>query len=149
MIMKISFLFTLLIPVLSFRTPTSTYVHADEILGIWKNGSSKGHIQIFKNNDRYFGKIIWLQNPSYPNGQPKIDHKNPDIHQRNRPLIGLIMLRDFIFDDNEWNNGTIYNPADGKSYKAYIRLENHNTIVVRGYIGISIFGKTDVWTRVN
>jgi uncharacterized protein (DUF2147 family) len=123
--------------------------NADAIIGVWKNGSGKGHIQIFKNNNRYYGKIVWLRDSVDPaTGKPKVDRKNEDPGKRNNPLIGLVMLKDFVYDDGEWTDGHIYNPSDGKEYKAYMKLKDHRTLAVRGYVGISLLGKTDTWTRV-
>ncbi|MGN6163390.1 MAG: DUF2147 domain-containing protein [Flavisolibacter sp.] len=122
--------------------------NADAIIGVWKNGSGKGHIQIYKNNGKYFGKIVWLRDALDANGKPKVDRKNENPDKRNAPLIGLVMLKDFEYDDGEWNGGHIYNPSDGKEYKAYMKMEDYKTLNVRGYVGISLFGKTDVWTRV-
>ena len=62
--------------------------------------------------------------------------------------MGLVMLKDFKYDDNEWTGGHIYNPSDGKEYKAYMKLRDKNTLNVRGYVGISLLGKTDTWSRV-
>ena len=58
------------------------------------------------------------------------------------------MLKDFKYNDDEWSDGRIYNPSDGKEYKAYMKLKDKNTLSVRGYIGISLLGKTDTWIRV-
>ena len=122
--------------------------HPDDIVGVWKDGQGKGQIQIYKQNSKYYGKIIWLKNPKDVNGQPKVDRKNPDPDLRSKPIIGMVMLKDFKYDDEEWSGGHIYNPSDGKEYKAYMTLKDKNTLAVRGYIGISLFGKTDTWTRV-
>ncbi len=124
--------------------------NADAIVGVWKNGSGKGHIQIYKGqNHKYYGKIIWLRNAVDPaTGKPKVDHKNTDPGKRNQPLIGLIMLKDFQYEDGEWTDGRIYNPSDGKEYKAYMKMKDDQTLSVRGYVGISLLGKTDTWTRV-
>ena len=122
---------------------------ADAIIGVWKNGTGKGHIQIYKNDNKYYGKIIWLKDALDPaTGRPKVDHKNADPDKRNHPLIGLVMLKDFTYGDGEWTDGHIYNPSDGKEYKAYMKLKDDKTLSVRGYIGISLLGKTDTWTRV-
>ena len=58
------------------------------------------------------------------------------------------MLKNFAYEDGEWSGGNIYNPSDGKEYKAYMKLKDKNTLSVRGYVGISLLGKTDTWTRV-
>ena len=74
--------------------------------------------------------------------------KIPSPQLRNRALIGLVTLRDLTYDDGEWSGGYIYNPGDGREYSAFISLVDNNTMAVRGYVGFSLFGKTDVWTRV-
>jgi uncharacterized protein (DUF2147 family) len=132
----------LIIPTFS---PSSS---ADAILGTWKNGSGKGHIQIYKNGSKYYGKIIWLKDGKDETGKPKLDKKNTNPNLRGRPLIGLVMLRDFVYDDGKWENGRIYNPSDGKEYKAYLKMESTHELQVRGYVGFSLLGKTDTWTRV-
>jgi uncharacterized protein (DUF2147 family) len=120
----------------------------DDIIGVWKDGKGKGHVQIFKHNGKYYGKVIWLSNPKDENGKPKVDKNNPNVSQRNKPLLGLTMLKNFKYDEDEWSGGQIYNPSDGKEYKAYMKLKDPNTLAVRGYVGISLLGKTDTWTRV-
>ena len=120
----------------------------DDIVGVWKDGKGKGHVQIYKQNGKYYGKIIWLQKPKDESGKPKVDKNNPNASLRNKPILGLTMLRNFEYDDGEWSGGQIYNPSDGKEYKAYMKLKDRNTLSVRGYVGISLFGKTDTWVRV-
>lgn len=142
--MKAIILLLTLFSISSFDTTSS----ADAIIGVWKNGSGKGHVQIYKNNGKYYGKIVWLRDALDANGRPKVDRKNENPDKRNTPLIGLVMLKDFEYDDGEWNGGHIYNPSDGKEYKAYMKMDDYKTLNVRGYVGISLFGKTDVWTRV-
>ena len=139
---------SLLILFISFFISSLKHSNPDAIVGIWKDGKGKGHIQIFRHNGKYYGKIIWLRDALNESGNPKVDKKNPSETLRNRPILGLIMLRDFVYDDGEWNGGYIYNPGDGKEYKAYMKLTDYNTLSVRGYIGFSIFGKTDIWFRV-
>lgn len=128
--------------------PGPLYSTPDDIIGVWKNGSGKGHIEIFKNGNKYYGKITWLTKSTDENGNPKVDRKNTDESLRNRPLIGLTMLKDFAYNDGEYAGGRIYNPSDGKEYRAYLKLEDPNNLIVRGFVGISLFGKTDNWKRV-
>lgn len=123
-------------------------VSPDAILGVWSNGTGKGHIRIYKQGNEYFGKIIWLRETKDREGQPRVDKHNPDPAKRTQPVLGMIMLRDFRFEDGEWTGGRIYNPSDGNEYKAYIKMNNKDEIAVRGYVGISLIGKTDTWTRV-
>ena len=122
--------------------------NADAILGIWSNGTNKGHLQLYKQNGKYYGKIIWLQQPYDETGKPKVDKNNPDDNFRNQHLLGMVMLRDFRYEDGEWTDGKIYNPEDGKEYQCNMKLKDRKTLTIRGYIGFSLFGKTEKFTRV-
>jgi uncharacterized protein (DUF2147 family) len=120
----------------------------DDIIGVWQNGTGKGHVQIYKTNGRYFGKVVWIRDTRDMSGRIKTDKKNPDPALRERPIVGMQMLRDFVYKDDEWIDGKLYNPEDGKEYRCIMSLKNKETLRVRGYIGFSWIGKTDVWTRV-
>jgi uncharacterized protein (DUF2147 family) len=120
----------------------------DDILGIWLTAKGKGEMQIYKEGNKYFGKIIWLAEPNDANGFPKKDKNNPDPSLQSKPLVGAVVLRNFVYDDGEWNSGRIYDPQNGKDYKCYLKLKDPKTLNVRGYIGISLFGRTEVWTKV-
>ncbi len=138
----------LLIAGILFLNAAKADTGADDILGIWLNSSGLGQIQIYKEGDKYFGKISWLKEPNGPKGNPKLDINNPDPGKRTKTILGSLILRNFIFDDGEWNNGRIYDPQNGKEYKCYMKLKDPKTLNVRGYIGISMLGRTEVWTRV-
>lgn len=122
--------------------------NADAIVGVWKNSSGKGHIQIYKQQNKYYGKIIWLKDAIDAEGKPKTDKKNSDPARRRNSLMGMVMLRDFKYKSGEWNGGHIYNPSDGKEYKGLIKLQDEKTLTVRGYVGFSFLGKSDTWTRI-
>jgi len=136
--------------IILFFTAHSSYADTppDDILGVWSNAKNTGHIMIFKDKGKYYGKIIWLTKPNDKSGLPKIDINNPDKSIRSKPLLGLIMLKDFKYEDGEWVDGKIYNPDDGKEYKAYMKLKDTFTLSVRGYIGFSWIGKTEVFHKV-
>jgi uncharacterized protein (DUF2147 family) len=123
---------------------------ADDIIGIWLTaGKEPAKIRIYKSGDKYYGKIVWLKNPA-DNGKPKVDGNNPDKSKRSNPVMGLVLLSGFKFDsDDEWKGGDIYDPESGKTYDSYLYLKDKNTLKVRGYIGISLFGRTETWTRTN
>jgi uncharacterized protein (DUF2147 family) len=120
----------------------------DDILGIWMNATGKGQIQIYKEGDKYFGKIIWMKEPNTPQGTPKMDAHNPDPALRTKPILGAVILRNFVYDDGEWNSGRVYDPTNGKEYKCYMKLKDPKTLSLRGYIGVSLLGRTEVWTRM-
>ena len=66
---------------------------------------------------------------------------------KDKPILGLDILTGLEKDDNEWSGGTILDPRNGKIYKCYIKLVNTNKLKIRGYIGVSLFGKTAYWQR--
>lgn len=120
----------------------------DAIVGVWKNGEGTGLIQIYKKGEKYFGKVVWLKVANNPDGTPRTDVNNPDEKLRTRPLKGLENLRDFSYKaDNKWEGGNIYEPKSGNDYSCEIKLVDDNTLEVRGFIGVSLFGRTDVWKR--
>ena len=121
---------------------------ADAILGTWLTGSKKAHVEIFEDKDQYFGKIVWLRNPLNDEGRPKIDKKNPEESLQKRPLLGMLNLTNFDFENGAYAGGKIYDPETGKTYSCHMRLKDPDNLDVRGYIGISRIGRTDVWFRV-
>ncbi len=122
--------------------------NSDAILGVWKSGEGTGMVQIYKKGDQYFGKVVWLKVANDPDGKPRTDINNPDEKLRTRPLKGLENLRAFVFKgENTWEEGRIYDPKTGNDYACEMKLVDENTLEVRGFIGVSLFGRTDVWKR--
>lgn len=120
----------------------------DAIIGKWQNPSGEGQVQIYKRGDRFFGKLAWLKNPNDATGKPKTDQKNPDESLRSRPELGLELLKNFKYDeDGVYEDGTIYDPKSGKTYSCKMTLKG-DILKIRGYIGISLIGRTESWTRV-
>jgi uncharacterized protein (DUF2147 family) len=146
---KLLFLFFALCGISLMHAQTAAS-EGDRILGTWQTGSGKGRIQITKYNNKYGGKLVWLREPNDETGKPKLDDKNPDEQKRKNPKLGLNNLLGFTYEGNgTYENGTIYDPENGKTYKCVMTLENNNTLKVRGYVGITLIGRTDTWIRVN
>jgi len=131
----------------SFCIPPDKASPADDVTGVWLDAGGKGKIQVYKEGGKYFGKIVWLREPLNEKGLPKKDAMNPSTAMKSQPLVGLVILREFVFREGEWTDGRIYDPENGKEYKCYLRMKNPNTLLLRGYIGISLIGRTEVWTR--
>ena len=122
--------------------------HKDAILGRWVNPSGEAHVEISKKNNKYYGKMVWLKNPRDEQGVAKTDVKNPEPGLKSRPLLGLEILNDFVYDDGKWTDGKIYDPKSGKTYSCNISLKDNNQISIRGYMGISLIGRSETWKRV-
>ena len=147
--MKKLFLGTTILTTLLASYSFILQTNADAILGSWKNGEGTGIIQIYKNADKYQGKITWLKEPNdSETGKPKLDKNHPDEKNHSRPVMGLTNIWGFKYSSaKEWTGGKIYDPKNGKTYSCKIVMENNNSLKVRGFIGISLIGRTDTWTR--
>ena len=130
---------------------------ADRIAGIYltyddETLKEKSQVRIHKaTNGKYVGEIVWLKAPKETNGKEKLDKNNPDPKLQSRKIMGLQILKDFSYDadNDEWSEGTIYNPTSGKTYNCYMKFENSKSLKIRGYIGAAWMGlgKTAVWTK--
>ncbi len=128
-------------------------VKADDVVGVWLTQYKDSKVEIYKDGNKYFGKIVWLETPiDSITGKPKVDDKNENPALRNRPIMGMKLLENFVFDgDDEWEDGTIYDPKKGKTYSCYMEFPDENNkdrLKIRGYIGVSLLGRTVYWTRV-
>jgi len=146
---KLGIVLILLTAAFSFNSLNAQEVKADDVLGVWLNEDKDAHIRIFLENDMFYGKIIWLKTPiDEDTGKPKLDDENPDPELAKKPVMGLHLLNDFVFDEDEWEDGTIYDPKNGKTYSCYMEIKSQDELKIRGYIGISLIGRTTYWTRV-
>jgi uncharacterized protein (DUF2147 family) len=143
-------LLLLLIGSISLLSSFRPAVNADDVIGTWLTGTKKGHVQIYKQGNRYYGKIVWLKEPNDPaTGAPKLDKNNPAAAKKKQPLLGLVNLSNFTYaGNNVWEDGKIYDPENGKEYSCKMTLQDPNTLDVRGYVGFSFIGRTDTWIRV-
>lgn len=146
--MKKSFLYLLLISFV-FSALSSFANNPDALVGVWKTGEGTAMVRIYKNGDKYQGKVVWLKEPNDPEtGKPKLDKNHPDAASQKRAILGLINVWGFVYkDNNTWEEGNIYDPKNGNTYSCTMKLTSPNSLEVRGYIGVSLIGRTDNWTR--
>ena len=119
------------------------------ILGRWMTEGGKSHVQISQCGPHLCGRIVWLREPNGADGQPKVDFRNPDQAKRSQRIVGLTMMWNMAkgSDPGEWEDGRLYNPEDGETYKATLILRPDGKLRVRGYVGISLLGKSQFWER--
>lgn len=139
----------ILMVITAFAFTNKQAPEGDAIVGVWKNGEGTAMIKMYKNGDKYQGKIVWLKEPNDPaTGKPKTDKNHPDETVRSRAIIGLINTWGFTYKgENVWDDGKIYDPKNGTTYDCTIKLKSANSLSVRGYVGVSLIGRTDTWTR--
>ena len=106
----------------------------------------KSVIAIYEENGKLYGKIEKLFREPKEEQNPVCDKCEGGL--KNQPIIGMIILRELKKDDDEWSGGKILDPANGKTYKCKIALEDGGKkLKVRGYIGMSLLGRTQHWVR--
>jgi len=121
---------------------------SQDIVGKWKTIDDKRNIttsifEIYKNGDTYSGKILLILN-----------EENKDIctsckgKYHNKSLQNIIILKSLVKDGSLYENGNITDPENGKTYNCYVELVSDSKLKIRGYIGFSIFGRTQYWYRV-
>lgn len=115
-------------------------------VGLWKN--EDGTFEIFESEGKLSGKIFSMPEPRTPEGKEKTDIHNPDPSKRERKIIGLVFMSGFTRkSDTRWENGTIYDPKSGNTYSCVMELKGPEKIKLRGFIGIPLIGRTEVWMR--
>jgi uncharacterized protein (DUF2147 family) len=124
----------------------STY--AQDVVGKWKLEDGTAIVEVYKQGDVFNGKIVWLQNPTEPDGTPAKDENNPDAKLRSRQLLGLNMLSGLKKDGGEYTGGNIYDPGNGKTYNCSMKVEG-DVLKVRGSLDKrGLLGRTMDWFRV-
>ncbi len=126
----------------------SLSIQAQSIFGKWKSvdsktGKTEAIISVYEENGKAYAKIIDILNPE--------DKKKICVYckgdKKNKPILGMIILDGLKENGDEWSGGKILDPKNGNVYKCYIKLTNKTTLKLRGYIGISLFGRTEYWKR--
>ena len=121
---------------------------AQNVVGKWKLSDGTAIVEVYKSEDVYNGKIVWLEKPTEADGSPAIDDNNPDPALRSRQLIGLNMLSDLKATGTEYSGGKIYDPGNGKTYNCSMRVEG-DILKVRGSLDKrGLVGRTMDWYRV-
>lgn len=114
---------------------------SEAILGQYWSPKKDAKVEVYRKGDRYFGKFVWTQT------EGKKDEHNPDQALRSRLLLGSVFLKDFRYSDGKYVGGSIYDPKSGKTYQSTMWLEGKN-LKVRGFVGISALGRTELFERI-
>lgn len=122
---------------------------AQGVIGQWKTiddetGEAKSIVEIYEQNGKIYGKVVKILNPA------KKDAKCTECKgsDKNKPILGMVIIKGLEKDDDEYTDGKILDPNNGKLYSCTIKLDGKDTLEVRGYIGFSFIGRSQTWTRV-
>ena len=119
--------------------------------GYWQtvpdDDGSPSVIHIWIENGEAFGDVVKIYPKPGRDPDPVCDKCKGDL--KNKPVIGMAILNHLTPRNGKWSGGSILDPNNGKTYKCYIEmLENGEKLKVRGFIGISLLGRTQYWNRV-
>jgi uncharacterized protein (DUF2147 family) len=139
--------FTLAVASSAISSIAANADQASPPVGLWKTEDAR--IEIFEVDGKLSGKITALNKEYTSDGVEKTDVSNPDPAKRSRPLIGLVFMTGFTPEGSgRWDHGTIYDPKTGNTYASFLEYGGGDILKLRGYIGISLIGRTAVWTKV-
>jgi uncharacterized protein (DUF2147 family) len=123
--------------------------NAQSVTGKWKTfddetKEAKSIVEITERDDKIYGKVIEILNPAKKN----IRCTNCSGTDKDKPVLGLEILKGLSKDGKGYSDGKILDPSNGKLYKCTVSLDGNDKLKVRGYVGISAFGRTQNWVRV-
>jgi uncharacterized protein (DUF2147 family) len=121
----------LLVGLLAF--PCTFLVKGQGITGIWLTEKGESKVEIYERNSEFFGKVIWVKEQT----------------EKAQKSVGVTILKNFVIQKDNTYTGSIFAPHLDKTFKGAITPKSENEITVRGFLGISLFGSSQHWKRVN
>ena len=120
-----------------------------QVTGKWKTvddetGEAKSIVEVYEQNGKIYGKVVEILNPA------KKDKKCQDCKgaDKDKPILGLMIIKGLTKDGDEYSDGDILDPQKGKVYSCTVKLDGKDKLKVRGYVGVSLLGRTQTWSRV-
>ena len=117
-------------------------------VGLWQvvnsDGSPGGKVETYLENGKLFGRVTEVR----PGRTPKDVCDKCSGEFKNQLILGMVNMRNFHPEGDDWVDGTVVDPENGKEYKGKIWAVNKDTLRMRGFIGISLLGRTETWTRI-
>lgn len=122
--------------------------YSQTIFGKWKTvddktGETKSIVEIYENNQKVYGKVVEIFDATKRNRKCE-KCKGTEL---NKPILGMVIIKNLSKDDDEYNGGKILDPETGNLYKCYIKLDGKDKLEVRGYMGIALVGRSQTWIR--
>lgn len=139
--LKFTLLLSMIIIVLSAQSQS--------VLGKWKTiddatGDEKSIVEITERDGKIYGKVIELLNPAMKN----LKCKDCSGDDKDKPVLGIEVIKGLKKDGDKYSDGKILDPSSGKLYKCTVSFDGADKLKVRGYVGISAFGRNQIWHRV-
>lgn len=117
-------------------------------IGHWQviddDGNPGGQVETYLVDGKLFGRVT----------QPRPSHRPGDVcgkcsgELKNQPIQDMVIMRNFKPDGEDWTGGTVVDPENGKEYKGKIWAVGKDKLYMRGFVGISLLGRTQSWVRI-
>jgi uncharacterized protein (DUF2147 family) len=121
---------------------------SQSVVGKWKtiddvSGKAKSVVEIYEKSGKIYGKIIDIIDET----KAKELCVKCEGADKDKPILGLVIIKGLSKDGNEYSSGKIVDPKSGTIYKCKMALNGTDKLDVRGYVGVSLFGRTQTWIR--
>lgn len=129
----------------------SGIITGQSITGLWQtideDGTAKSEVRIWKSGDKYKGKVVEIYREDKRDGRcTECDEDDPRYNQK---VLGMTIITGMEkTGDNMWENGEILDPQNGNVYKCKMWINDNGNLLVRGFIGISLVGRSQTWKRM-
>jgi Uncharacterized protein conserved in bacteria len=133
---------------LALAVTSGTALAADP-QGVWLTQDKDAVLTIAACNGLLCGRVIWLESATEPNGSLRLDQYNPDPEKQGQGVCGLVVINDLRPSGQDTWEGSVYDPRDGKTYSGSVTVLSDDSLSVRAYIALPIFGRNETWTRVS
>jgi uncharacterized protein (DUF2147 family) len=126
-------------------------ISAQSITGLWQtvseDGVAKSEVRIWKSGDEYMGRVAEIYRKDKRDARcTECDRDDPRYNEK---VLGMTIIKGLEkTGENMWENGTILDPQNGNVYKCKMRINDDGDLVVRGFVGISLVGRSQTWKRV-
>jgi len=119
------------------------------IFGKWKTvddetGMENGIVEIYEKAGKVYGRIIEILEKE----KKYFKCEMCEGEDKNKPVLGLVIIKGLKRKGDFYEGGKVTDPKNGKSYHCKMNLEGKDKLIVRGYIGISLFGRSQTWFRI-
>ncbi len=124
---------------------------ASTVAGLWqtiddKTGQPEGLVRVVEADGEYIGTVVAVFSPPAPDSRPLCERCEGEL--KNKPVVGMSILRGVRRDGDGYAGGQILDPDEGRVYRCRLALiDGGRKLEIRGYIGVPLFGRTQIWIR--